>query len=235
MEKLNSTKYNLNIFKNPQVIISDENNITLEIQNELIVDSEFLNTLIEEIKNLHPKFKKMLKDKDMKFFVGYKFSDFFIEQRINDNYGYAIDFDKESRGIMTDDVNRIILLYKNLRIENIGAILYHELGHFIDAYDKFGDIDSVYDLTYSSREELIKAYKNDFIKHYSLIKNDDNPYLRHFVQDNTPEKFRQTSISETFAELFRLTFNKINNTKTVELYFPESSVIVKKMVDSIIN
>lgn len=232
MENWNNFKYNLKIFDNPKVIIDNDLKIPLEIQNGLNVDEKFLKTLIDELKNLNIEITKLFLDKTMSVFVGYKFSDIYLEQTINNNYGYKIDFDEESRGVMSDEIRRIVLFSKNLKTEHIGAILYHELGHFIDAYKNFGNINDLKDLTYSSTQEFINAYEKDFKKNYEIIKNDKNVSLRHFVQDNKPEQIRQTAITETFAELFRLAFNKVNNSKTVELYFPNSLKVVNEFLNN---
>ncbi|MEI8388412.1 MAG: hypothetical protein WCG23_00870 [bacterium] len=232
MENWNNSKYNLKIFDNPKVIIDNDLKIPLEIQNGLNVDEKFLKTLIDELKNLNIEITKLFLDKTMSVFVGYKFSDIYLEQTINNNYGYKIDFDEESRGVMSDEIRRIVLFSKNLKTEHIGAILYHELGHFIDAYKNFGNINDLKDLTYSSTQEFINAYEKDFKKNYEIIKNDKNLSLRHFVQDNKPKQIRQTAITETFAELFRLAFNKVNNSKTVELYFPNSLKVVNEFLNN---
>lgn len=228
MKTFSKSKYNLEIFETPKVIDDKDLKITLEIQNGLQVSKSFLDNLLYELKNLDKKIVTLLLSKNMSIFVGHKFSDLYLSQAINKNYGYKIDFDDISRGVMSDEIDKIVLFSKNLQPEHIGAILLHEIGHFVDAFQNFGNINTDSDLTYSSNLEFISAYKKDFQINYEMIKNDKNPYLKHFVQDSVPDKINQMAIIETFAELFRLAFGKVNNTKTVELYFPNTFNIIKK-------
>ena len=235
MSALNNSEYNLKIFENTYIIKDKNLKLTLEVQDGLIVEEKFLNTLVFEMKNINTNILKMLNERKMSVFVVYKFSDLYTKQSISQNYGYKIDFNKESRGLMSDEINKIVLFSKNLQPANIGAILYHEIGHFIDCYKNFKTIKDLHGFTYSTNIKFIRAYKSDFKKNFKLIKNDANPRLRHFVQDNTLEKINQITIAETFAELFSLAFNKANDTKTVELYFPGSLIILKELLNDLMN
>lgn len=205
--------------------------------NSKHVPGDFEITFRNEIENIHPIIKDMLNEKNIKFVIVDCINDILDEKRhekITSNYKYQLNIRQQSRGIVSDVNNCIAISVKNTRTEDIGAILYHEIGHFLDGYENFGKIDDL-GLTFSSDKEFIDAYTIDFIEHYELIKNDNNFRLKHFVQGNTPENITQSSVLETFAELFRLANNKKNDTNTVELYFPTALNVLKFMLNERFN
>jgi hypothetical protein len=172
----------------------------------------------------------MLKKRGVSFAVVDYISDLIDTSKIMD-FKYEVDLKNNSRGLMSDEQNLIALSHKNTNVDNIGAILYHELGHFIDSYKNYGNIDSLSDLTFSSDKKFTEAYKQDFISNWELIKNDNNYRLIHFIQNSTPYNIHQAGIVETFAELYRVANNRTNDTKTVELYFPETLKAQKSIVN----
>lgn len=201
------------------------------------VPKEFEATFRNEIENIPLVIKQMLNEKNITFTIVDYINDLLDEkklEKIKNNYKYDYNTKQQSRGIMSDDINCIAVSVKNTRIEDIGAILYHEIGHFLDGYQNFGKIDDL-GLTFSIDEKFIKAYTKDFIENYELIKNDKNFRLKHFVQDSTPENINKSAIIETFAELFRLANNKKNDTKTVELYFLTAFNVLKLMLNENFN
>lgn len=201
--------------------------------NSKDVSNEFESTFKNEIENIPTIIKDLLNEKNIAFILVDYIDDLLDEKRlekIKNNYKYDHNTRKQSRGIMSDESNCIAISAKNTRIEDIGAILYHEIGHFLDGYQNFGKIDDL-GLTFSVNKKFIDAYTKDFIEHYELIKNDNNFRLKHFVQDSTPENINKSGIVETFAELFRLAYSKKNDTKTVELYFPTAFNILKVMLN----
>lgn len=201
------------------------------------VPVEFEVNFKNEIKTIQPLIKQMLNEKKMAFVLVDYIDDLLDEKRlekIRNNYKYDHNTRQQSRGIMSDESNCIAISVKNTRIEDIGAILYHEIGHFLDGYQNFGKIDDL-GLTFSTDKKFVEAYTKDFIEHYELIKNDKNFRLKHFVQDSTPENINKSGIAETFAELFRLANNKINDTETVELYFPTALGVLKLMLNQKFN
>lgn len=194
------------------------------------VNSFFLEYYQHEIDNISPFLIKMLKKRNVSFAVVDYISDLTNKNKIMD-YKYDVNLQKVARGLMSDEQNLIAISHKNTKIDNIGAILYHELGHFIDSYKNYGNINSLNDLTFSSDKRFAEAYKKDFILHWETIKNDDNYRLIHFIQNSKPENISQTGIVETFAELYRVANNKINDTKTVELYFSSALEELKRSVN----
>jgi len=196
-------------------------------------DEEFENILKSEIENIPSTIKTLLQGKKIEcLIVDYTDDLLDEERRQKNNEFYKDDIAKKetTRGMMSDDSNCIAISIKNTKMKDIGAILYHELGHFLDAYDNFGKVDEL-GLSLSSNKKFIDAYNEDFINHYEQIKEDTNYRLVHFVQKSTPDKISQTGIIETFAELFRLACHKTNDTKTVELYFPSALQVLIEIVN----
>lgn len=198
-----------------------------------MTDENFIKTYELEIENIPSQIKIMLEERGIDFLIVDYIHDLFDAERLNKhNEIYKDDIVKKStaRGVLSDDNYCIAISIKNTKIEHIGAILYHELGHFLDAYDNFGQVDEL-GLSLSSDEKFIEAYSKDFKNHYEKIKNDTNLSLIHFVQKSTPENINQIGIIETFAELFRVASNKENSTKTVELYFPTALRVFAELVN----
>lgn len=202
-------------------------NISTE-QNE-----EFKKTFEEAVKNIPQKIKVMLKEKNIKFIIADYVDDTMSEERKkkqDERYKDDIVKKETTRGLMSDEIDCIVVSAKNTKIEHIEAILYHEVGHFLDAYDNFGQVDE-FGLSLSSKEEFVNAYTKDFADNYEQIKLDTNFRLVHFVQKSTPENINDAGIMESFAELFRHASGKINDTKTVELYFPTALQTLKQIVN----
>jgi hypothetical protein len=194
------------------------------------VPKKFETIFRNEIENIHPAIKAMIKRRNMSFKLVDCITDLLEKERtekIETTYKYNLDLKNQSRGLMSDESHCIAVSVKNTYIDNIGAILYHEIGHFLDAYENYGNIKNLYDLTLSADKRFIEAYIKDFTEHYEFIKNDNNFRLKHFIQDSTLENINQNAVCETFAELYRFANNKKNDTKTVELYFPTALNILK--------
>lgn len=197
------------------------------------IPQEYEDIFRQEISNINPIIKAMLKEKSMTFKLVpciYKLVGEKIANKTYNDYKYDLDMKEQSRGVMSDERCDIAIGTNNCKIEHIAAILYHEIGHFLDAYENFVNINSPYDLSLSADKRFINAYKSDFVLNYDSIKKNKNHSLKHFIQDNTLKKINQISVCETFAELFRATNNKQNSTKTVELYFLNSICALKDLV-----
>lgn len=201
-------------------------------------DIEFVNHFIKTIQGIDPIIAKMVEDKGVSFILANGLYDVRpkeemaqnYEKYYEDKYTQVLTNKYPARGVTSDVRNCIAIFYENTRIEHLEAILYHEIGHFIDSYENFGKIDSLEDLTLSTSELFMQAYKNDLTKNWDLIKKDDNFRLQHFVQNSTPENIHLAAVVETFAEIFRWMNSKVNDTKTVELYFHEAAKIAKKLL-----
>lgn len=210
-------------------------NIRIEAQD---VDESYIEVFTAAVMNINPKIHKLLLEKDLNIILTNCVYDIKSKSEISKNHEkfyeqkYANELVESfpTRGIMSDEKKCIALFLKNINYNDLEAILYHELGHFLDAYDNFGHIESLNDLAFSSSDAFKDAYKKDFIQNWELIKKDDNFRLRHFVQNSTPESFQQSALSESFAEIFRYLNNLHNDTKTVELYFPTAIDVAYNLI-----
>lgn len=209
----------------------------IEILSEKF-DIEFVNLFIKTIQGVDPIIAKMVEDKGVSFILANSLYDLRPQEEIaqnyekfyEDKYTQVLTNKYPARGVTSDVRNCIAVFYENTQIEHLEAILYHEIGHFIDSYENFGKIDSLEDLTFSTREPFMKAYKSDLVKNWDLIKNDDNFRLKHYIQNSTPENIHLAAFVETFAELYRWLNGKVNDTKTVELYFNESVKVLGNLL-----
>lgn len=197
------------------------------------VKKEFIEVFEQEIEKIPEKIKEMLKKRGVDFVIVDYIDDLYDEQRLKKHaqiYKDDITRKKTTRGLMSDESHCIALSSTTTKIKDIKAILYHELGHFLDAYDNYGKVDEL-GLSLSSRKEFVDAYTKDFIAHYDKIKENDNFRLVHFIQKSTPENISNIGIIETFAELFRWANNIKNDSLTVELYFPTALRVAKKLIN----
>lgn len=188
------------------------------------------NTLIEKV---DPEIKKMMEEFDFTFEIRNNY----LETRTKDEaeglkkiYKYDIDILNGVRGNLRDTKDSsgvtITIFHNTVTAEYIETILYHEIGHFLDFYFHLKNAagkKSKRRKALSKSPEFVKAFKKDLNEHWDLIKNDNNYRLKHFIQDMSPKKKATDSVlCETFAELYRHNRGLKNDTKTVELYFPES-------------
>lgn len=209
----------------------------IEILSEKF-DIEFVNLFIKTIQGIDPIIAKMVEDKGVSFVLANSLYDVRPKEEMaqnyekfyEDKYTQVLTNKYPARGVTSDVRNCIAVFYENTQIEHLEAILYHEIGHFIDSYENFGKIDSLDYMTFSTSESFMQAYKNDLTKNWDLIKNDDNFRLKHFVQNSTPENIHAAAVVETFSEIYRWKCGKINDTKTVELYFHESAKAAEKLL-----
>jgi len=211
------------------------------MKNEVLIDESYqgyIKVFYSEIETISPKIQKLLEDKNITIKLVNNVYDIKTKEEENKNYDkfysqkYAEQVKKSfpTRGIMSDEKICIAIFKDNTDITNIGAILYHEIGHFLDAYKNFGNINSLADLEFSSNPEFVEAYTKDFVANWDKIKTDTNFRLKHFIQDSTPEKIVKSGITESFAEIFRFLNKKVIDAKTVELYFPTAIEVEKKLL-----
>ena len=121
------------------------------------------------------------------------------------------------RGLLSDNYFAVFVFYNTTTKENLGAILYHEIGHLID-YHKYN-----FKKTYlSSNAKFINAYKKDLTENWDKIKNDNRFRLIHYIQNSTPKKASHIALIETFAHCFASINNKIDDIDIVNLYFKNS-------------
>jgi hypothetical protein len=193
---------------------------------------DYKEAFIAEVNNIHPLIKEMIVDKNVSMILVDRISDIQDRQaaiEMKDYYKYERKEEK-TRGLTSDVIHCIAIAYNTTPKDFIKAILYHELGHFLDLYEVYGNVTDISQMTFSADERFIQAYKKDIEDHYELIKQDDNYALKHFIQSSTPGNLCQSAICETFAELYRLSHNIENSTKTVELYFPTALEVSKVLV-----
>ena len=112
--------------------------------------------------------------------------------------------------------------YKTIHVpdnaKDLKKVIFHELGYFLDAYEKYGNIKSLYDLTYSSSSKFINAYREDLMENWTNIQN--NTELELCILNSTPKRINQTAIIETFAEIFRYLYTRENS--YIETFFANS-------------
>lgn len=203
----------------------------IEIRSKKATE-EYKDAFKAEVENINPKIKEMIRKKGVSLILVdfiYELVDEKRKQKMKEAYKY--DRKEElTRGLTSDEVHCIAIAYDTVPIDFIGALLYHEIGHFLDLYEVYGQVNSLYDMTFSADKKFINAYTKDFEDHYEIIKNDNNYRLKHFIQDSIPGRINQNAVSETFAELYRFANNKKNDTETVELYFPTALDVSQELL-----
>lgn len=193
----------------------------LIIENISSADKQFLDLFYKEINSLDKQIIKIINAKKLKIILANKLSDIYethlINKKISEYTDYdVIDRNVTTRGLCSDTINAICIFSKVTKHTNIGAILYHEIGHIID---RFWDWDKA---NYSNKEEFLEAYKKDLLLNWDRIKCDNRFRLVHFVQNSTLENISLNAASEVFAHSFGVINDKHDDKIILELYFRNS-------------
>lgn len=196
--------------------------------------TEFEATFIQAVSKMDKKVKELVQSKNFTFLLAEKLPDIISYktlQKMQDEYDENV-INYPHRGITTNsDGNFYITVFtKYLKIEHLEAILYHETGHFIDGYKAIEVEEPDMTCFLSHSEEFLAAYKKDLTENWDKIKQDRGFRIKHCIQSSTPDKIDTTGALETFAELFRFNNGKINDEKTVELYFLNSAKVQRELI-----
>lgn len=199
----------------------------VEVKND-IKDTKYTDVFMAEVTDLSGRMMKLAEDKDISVRLVNNIYD--IKPDKLDYFNISRTGAHSIQGIISEDENCIAICKNNTDISEIRRVLHHEFGHFLDIYEKFGNIKSIYDLKYSSSSKFINAYREDLITHWDELK--DAPSSDFCLLNSTPQKINQTAVSETFAEIFSWLYigensnigkyfqNSINVYKEFELPFP---------------
>lgn len=199
----------------------------VEVKNS-ITNKDYINAFFTEVTRIPNQISALIEERNIIIKLTNNTKDIHPIDRLE--YYDMYREHTPTKGLMSESKNCIAICYDNTSIEEIGAILYHELGHFIDSYNNFGQIRNLYDLTYSLHPDFVNAYRQDLIENFSKIEKDKNIDLEHFIQGSTPQKIIQSAIPETFAEIFSYLNNKSNQNKILESYFKHSIRTSKKLL-----
>lgn len=201
----------------------------VEIKND-IKDRQYIDSFMNEVRDISGRIIRLVENKDVSIRLVNSIYD--IKPDKLDYYSISRVGVHDIQGVISEDENCIAICKNNTDIKDIRKVLFHELGHFLDVYEKFGNIKSTYDLTYSTSSQFINAYREDLMKSWDKLQN--NTVVPDFCLINsTPQRANQTAVIETFAEVFRYLYtgentyigtffeNCIQAYKCFELPFPE--------------
>ena len=226
-------KRNLYMELNKTQVLTDN----LIIENISMADDNFLEVFYKEIKGFDAKIVDIINSKKLKIILANKLSDV-LPQGSGDIETYQEDHpvnrDITVRGLCSDTIGSICVFFNTVTIQNIGAILYHEIGHLIDYYDTWLQEDCRPCL--STTNEFIESYRFCIAKYWKKIKSDKCFRLKHYIQTSTPENVSVAGVMETFAHCFARLHNKFDDIDIMGKYFtellPVSEKIYNKFLDS---
>ena len=194
----------------------------LIVKNISNADDEFLKVFYREINELDIKLINLINSKNLKIIIADKLSNVLSNDKndIEKTQDYhPLDRDIVTRGLCSDTINAICIFYNNTTVQNVGAILYHEIGHLIDYYDTWGDDNCHPKL--SKNTKFIETYNFCIKKHWDKIKNDNRFRLKHYIQSSYPDNASTAGLMETFAHCFARINNKFDDIDILGEYFTE--------------
>ena len=206
----------------------------LTIENISNADNDFMQVFYQEINGLDGKLVKIINSKDLKVILADKLSDILPPDK-NDiektqDY-YPVNRDVTTRGLCSDTINAICVFSNTVTTQNVGAILYHEIGHLLDYYNTWGQDSVTPEL--SIKEEFKSAYNKDITKYWDKIKNDNGFRLKHYIQSSTPENVSQAGLMETFAHCFARINGKFDDIDILGEYFENTLVAAKDIYNGL--
>ncbi len=205
----------------------------LIIENE-ISDVEYISALQNAINNLDFKILKLLRETDFTIHLYKTPQDFPLVA--NTQYVENLKtYPTRGRCSVGEGIRQISIFKNNTKIEHLEAILYHEIGHFLDFYRCIANNCVNENLFSSSCAAFKSAYRIDLTLNWLKIRKDKRFRLVHFIQNSTPAKINPIAILETYAELFRHINGKINDEETVELYFHNSRNVLIEILNREFN
>jgi len=211
------------------------------IKNISNADKEYVNLFVQKINLLDKKIKSLILSINYTIVLANKCSDVYSEKEFNKLIEEVNDYkeeytknniDKTLRGTCSDTIKKICAFLNTTPEKQLGFILYHEIGHFLDFYNKTGIFKKNY---LSSKKEFVNAYKKDLSKNWDNIKQDKRYRLIHLIQESTPENPNKIAMAETFANCFAKMLNEIDEFDFIELYFKNSLQATKKIVENFLS
>lgn len=201
--------------------------------------SEFEPVFIQAVSKMDKKIIELVQSKNFMFLLTENLFDIIpyeTLQKTQSKYDENI-LNYPHRGIMTNSNGNfyITVFTKHLKIEHLEAVLYHETGHFMDGYKVIEDEEPDLSCFLSGSSEFLAAYNKDLTDNWDKIKQDKGFRIKHCIQASIPDKVDLTGAIETFAELFRFNNGKINDEKTVELYFLNSAKAQRELIKKAYN
>lgn len=189
----------------------------IKLRNISSANEELIYVCEEEIKNLDKNIVNLITSKKLEIILADKLSDVINinESQIYTEYSPS-DRDKVTRGLISDNINAICIFANVVQKQNLGAILYHEIGHLIDYYKNW-EISQ-----YSNTDFFINAYKEDLFNNWDEIQKDKTFRLIHYIQTSTLENISYSAIGEVFAQSFASIHNKLDDIDIIGKYFKES-------------
>lgn len=189
----------------------------IKVKNISSAKKELVCIFEEEIKNLDKTLINLINSRKLEIILADKLSDV-INIDNTDIYTeyFPKDRDKVTRGLISDNINAICIFANVVQKQNIGACLYHEIGHLIDYY-KDWEIPQ-----YSQTDFFVNAYKQDIYNNWDAIQKDKTFRLIHFVQTSSLENISYPAVGEVFAQSFASIHNKLDDIDIIGKYFNNS-------------
>ncbi len=196
----------------------------IKVKNISSAKKELVCTFEEEIKKLDKTLINLINSRKLEIILADKLSDV-ININNTDIYTeyFPKDRDKVTRGLVSDNINAICIFANVVQKQNLGAILYHEIGHLIDYY-KDWEMPQ-----YSHTAFFINAYKQDIYNNWDAIQKDKTFRLIHYIQTSSLENISYPAVSEVFAQSFASIHNKLDDTDIIGKYFNNSFNAAKKL------
>ena len=208
----------------------------LIIKNISNANNEFLRAFYNEIDELDRKIVNIINSKALKIILADKLSNILSSDKndIEKTQDYhPIDRDITTHGLCSNTINAICIFSNTSSIQNLGAILYHEIGHLLDFYNNWKKEDTIPEL--SIKKEFKNAYKKDITIHWNKIKNDNRFRLKHYIQSSTPDNISQTGLVETFAFCFAEINNKQDDIDILGEYFENTLIVAKDIYSEFLS
>ena len=211
------------------------------IKNISNANREYVEIFEQKIDLLDDKIKSLILSIDYEIVLANKCSNVYSEKEfkelINDISSYKENYTQETidkivRGITSDIIRKICVFSETVLQNQIGFILYHEIGHFLDFYNKTGKFKKFY---LSTQKDFVDAYKKDLRENWGNIKQDKRYRLIHLIQNSTLKNPNKVAMAETFANCFAKIMNEIDEFDFIDLYFKNSLKATNKIINDFLT
>lgn len=211
------------------------------IKNISNANREYVEIFEQKIDLLDDKIKSLILSIDYEIVLVNKCSNVYSEKEfkelINDISNYKENYTQETidkifRGITSDTIRKICVFSETVLQNQIGFILYHEIGHFLDFYNKTGKFKKFY---LSTQKDFVDAYKKDLSENWGNIKQDKRYRLIHLIQNSTLKNPNKVAMAETFANCFAKIMNEIDEFDFIDLYFKNSLQTTNKIINNFLT